>query len=106
QKGVDILLRAAGFLVKQNVSFKLSIVGDGYDRARLSRMVEQLGLGEHVQFIGAVPYDEVMDWYDRAHVLVLPSKSEGLPKVLLEAMSHGVICVATDTGAIPWMLKD
>lgn len=106
EKGVDILLQAAGILNKQNVPFKLSIIGDGYARECLEQMVKQMELDDHVQFIGAIPYAEVMSWYEKAHVLVLPSQSEGWGKVLLEAMCYGVICVATDTGPIPWMLKD
>lgn len=105
-KGVDILLRAAGVLLKQKVSFKLSIIGDGPDRERLKKIAKQLDLAGHVDFVGALPYEEVMSWYEKAHVLVLPTKSEGFGKVLVEAMCYGVICVATDTGLIPWMLKD
>lgn len=105
-KGVDVLLRAASVLIKQNISFKLSIVGDGHDRARLETMTKQLDLEQNVHFVGPLPYEEVMSWYEKAHVLVLPTKSEGFGKVIVEAMCYGVICVATDTGVIPWMLKD
>lgn len=106
EKGVDILLRAACVLLKQGMSIKISIVGDGLDRERLNRMVKQLEIVDHVEFVGALPYDEVLSWYEKGHVLVLPSRSEGWGKVLLEAMSFGMVCIATDTGPIPWMLKD
>lgn len=105
-KGVDVLLRAASTLLKQNVPFKISIIGDGHDRERLEGIAKQLDLLGHVKFVGALPYAEVMNWYEKAHVLVLPTKSEGFPKVLVEAMCFGVVCVATNTGLIPWMLKD
>ncbi|MDT3778018.1 glycosyltransferase family 4 protein [Nitrospira sp. MA-1] len=105
-KGVDVLLRAASVLLKQKSSFKLSIVGEGHDRARLETMTKQLALGDNVTFVGPLPYEEVMSWYERAHVLVLPTRSEGFPKVLVEAMCYGVVCVATDIGLIPWMLKE
>lgn len=104
-KGVDVLLRAASALLQQNIPFRLSIVGDGHDRARLETMAKQLNLAGNVTFVGPLPYEEVMSWYEKAHVLVLPTKSEGFPKVLVEAMCYGVVCVATDTGLIPWMLK-
>jgi glycosyltransferase involved in cell wall biosynthesis len=105
-KGVEVLLRAASALLTQKIPFKLSIVGDGHDRPRLENMAEQLDLGDKVHFVGPLPYEEVMSWYEKAHVLVLPTKSEGFPKVLVEAMCYGVVCVATDTGLIPWMLKE
>ncbi|MCU1257157.1 MAG: glycosyl transferase, partial [Bryobacterales bacterium] len=60
-----------------------------------------------VAFMGAIPFDEAMLCYKRAHFLVLPSRhSEGWPKVLAEAMCHGLVCVASDHGLIPWMLQD
>nr|MBA3968221.1 glycosyltransferase family 4 protein [Nitrospirales bacterium] len=105
-KGVDVLLRAASALLKQKIPFRLSIVGDGHDRPRLESIVQQLDLVGKVHFVGPLPYEEVMSWYETAHVLVLPTRSEGFPKVLVEAMCYGVVCVATDTGLIPWMLKD
>jgi glycosyltransferase involved in cell wall biosynthesis len=105
-KSVDVLLRAVGLLLKQSIPFRLSIVGDGEERERLSQLVELLELEKHVEFIGALPYDEVMGWYEKSHVLVLASRSEGWGKVLLEAMCYGVVCVATNTGPIPWMLKN
>ncbi|WNM58129.1 glycosyltransferase [Candidatus Nitrospira allomarina] len=104
-KGVDVLLKAASTLLKQNISFEVSIVGDGHDRPRLETMAKQLDLEKNVHFVGPLPYAEVMSWYEKAHVLVLPTKSEGFPKVLVEAMCFGIVCIATDTGLIPWMLK-
>ena len=70
-------------------------------------MCFDLGIQESVAFIGAVPFQEVMHWYERGHILVLPSRhSEGWPKVLAEAMCHGVVCISTDHGLIPWLLHD
>jgi|ERR1035438_2814888 glycosyltransferase involved in cell wall biosynthesis len=106
-KGVDILLRAARGLADEGVAFRLSIIGDGSELGRLKRLCADLGIQESVAFIGAVPFQEVMHWYERGHILVLPSRhSEGWPKVLAEAMCHGVVCISTDHGLIPWLLHD
>ncbi|MCB0379572.1 MAG: glycosyltransferase family 4 protein [Bdellovibrionales bacterium] len=106
EKGVDILLRAANILLKWSIPFKLSLVGDGPDRNRLVWIVERLELVDHVEFVGDLPYDEVMSWYEKAHMLVLPSQSEGWPKVLGEAMCYGLVCIGTDRGLMPWLLKE
>lgn len=106
-KGVDVLLRAARVLADQGVAFHLSIIGDGPEAGRLKHLATELGISGQVQFTGAVPFQEVMDWYERAHILVLPSRhSEGWPKVLAEAMCHGLVCISTDHGLIPWLLRD
>ena len=106
-KGVDVLLRAARVLADQGVAFRLSIIGDGPEAGRLKHLATELGISGQVQFTGAVPFQEVMDWYERAHILVLPSRhSEGWPKVLAEAMCHGLVCISTDHGLIPWLLRD
>jgi glycosyltransferase involved in cell wall biosynthesis len=104
-KGVDVLLRAAHLLAQGGLPFEITIVGDGSQCAALASLSEELGIAGSVRFEGAVPYDSMMPWYEYAHVLVLPSKhSEGWPKVLAEAMCHGVVCIGTDHGLVPWML--
>lgn len=106
-KGVEILLRSLHILFEQNMAFELSIVGDGPERNRLLKLTQELGLTERVHFAGAVPYDQIMSWYEKSHILVLPSfHSEGWPKVLAEAMCHGVVCVGTDHGLVPWLLQN
>lgn len=106
-KGVEILLRSLHVLSEQEMAFNLSIVGDGPERNSLLKLTQELGLTEKVYFAGAVPYDQIMSWYEKSHILVLPSfHSEGWPKVLAEAMCHGVVCVGTDHGLVPWLLQN
>lgn len=106
-KGVDILLRSLKILFNQGFAFKLSIVGDGPERNHLLKLTQELGLTRHVHFVGAAPYNEVMSWYEKSHILVLPSfHSEGWPKVLAEAMCYGLVCVGTDHGLVPWLLEN
>lgn len=106
-KGVDILLRSLGILLNKGFAFQLSIVGNGPERNRLVKLTQDLGLTGHVHFMGAVPYDQIMSWYEKSHILVLPSlHSEGWPKVLAEAMCYGLVCVGTDHGLVPWLLRN
>lgn len=96
-KGLDILLRAWQRLLQERPeagSHALVIVGGGPGIERLRAMVEELGLQERVQFAGlqANPYP----WIRRARLLVLASRQEGLPNVLIEAMALGCMVVSTD----------
>jgi glycosyltransferase involved in cell wall biosynthesis len=104
-KRAAALIEAAALLDRQNVAVEVVVVGDGPLRSELERQVEALRLSSSVRFAGAVPYEEALSWYEWAHCLVLPSRhSEGWPKVVSEAMCHGVVCVAVRHGQIPRML--
>jgi glycosyltransferase involved in cell wall biosynthesis len=91
----------------RGLSFELAIVGDGSQREALTRRAADLGIAGRVRFVGAVSFDRALDWYEWAHCLVLPSRhSEGWPKVVAEAMSYGVCCIAVAHGQVPRMLQD
>lgn len=95
EKGVDELLRAAARLVRERPWLHLYIAGDGPARESLRALTAQLGLMSHVSFEGMVPLEAMPSWYSAADVVVLPSQSEALPRVMLEAMA----CGATFLGA-------
>jgi glycosyltransferase involved in cell wall biosynthesis len=80
---------------------RLILVGDGQERERLTAMSIQLGIQKYVQFIGAVPREEVKTYMQQADVFVLPSLSEGFPNVILEAMACGLPIIASRVGGIP-----
>jgi glycosyltransferase involved in cell wall biosynthesis len=105
-KGVDLLIRGAHLLIRQGAALEVTILGDGPERPALEQLSVDLGLRNRVRFAGAVPYDEVMTAYDQAHILVLASNSEGWPKVVTEAMCHGVVCIGSARGLMPWMLTN
>jgi glycosyltransferase involved in cell wall biosynthesis len=93
-KGTADLISAA----KQLANIKFTIVGDGPEREHL----EQMAKGLPIRFIGRVRHDKVADYLRNARVLVLPSHvGDGLPNVILEAMSLGVPVISTRTAGIP-----
>lgn len=90
EKGVDVLLAAWREIHSQLAGWKLRVVGDGPLRATLESQCSDLS---SVEFLGwlADPTTE----YSTAGMFVLPSRYEGFPNALLEAMSHGLPCIAT-----------
>jgi glycosyltransferase involved in cell wall biosynthesis len=104
EKGVDIFLRACALLCNDGLSFSAVIVGDGPDRHQLETMRDRLGLSAQVRFLGSVA--NVRSVYTALDLLVIPSRSEGLPNVLLEAIASDVPVAATSVGSIPEVLDD
>ncbi len=99
EKGVDLFLEACAVLARKGLAFSALVAGDGPGRARLEARCARLGLEARVRFLGHV-YD-VDALYRMLDLLILPSRSEGLPNTLLEAMQADVPIVATAVGAVP-----
>ncbi len=100
-KGLDVLLQACGRLVTAGVRFSCRIVGDGPLRPSLEKNARSAGLGERVKFCGSVAHERLPDWFRAASVVALPSRSEGVPNVLLEAAACGTPFVASRVGGVP-----
>lgn len=100
-KGLDVLLDACGLLARSGESFRLALVGQGPMRPWIERGAARLMPGVQVMLAGPRPHDEIADWYRAADLLVLPSRSEGVPSVLLESASCGLPFVATQVGGVP-----
>ncbi|WP_313292774.1 glycosyltransferase [Rhizobium rhizoryzae] len=104
-KGVDVLLRACSKLQRGGLDFKLDIIGDGITRNELQQLAEALGVAENVVFWGHRPHDEIFTRMDECDLFILPSRSEGLPRVVVEAMARGTPCISTWAGGIPELLE-
>lgn len=101
EKGLDVLLQAARPVLAERADAELLIAGDGPLRAALARQAGALGLGDRVRFGGAFDHARLAEIMDLTDILVLPSLSEGLGYVILEAMAYGKPVVATDVGGVP-----
>lgn len=99
EKGVDVLLNAWPDVLRVHPSAILQIVGDGPERVALEQLAQALTLSESVRFFGH--HDVPWSFYRTASVVVLPSRSEGVPNVLLEAIARDLPVVATSVGGIP-----
>jgi GalNAc-alpha-(1->4)-GalNAc-alpha-(1->3)-diNAcBac-PP-undecaprenol alpha-1,4-N-acetyl-D-galactosaminyltransferase len=93
-KGQDILIRAFGEIRKTHRDWRLVIVGDGTIRERLEALCKDLDIREFVDFPGVS--SRVEAWLESASIFVLPSRFEGFPNVLIEAMAMGAAVISTD----------
>lgn len=100
-KGLEILIDALARLAGQGVAFTGIVIGQGPLRSRLADQVARRGLRDRVKFLGPRPHEQLPDWYRAADLFVLPSYSEGVPVVLLEAAACGTPFVASRVGGIP-----
>lgn len=102
EKGIDTLLSAWRLVIDQVPEAKLVILGDGPAREQLQKQIRELNL-VGVEFMGQV--QDVLPYLQRSGIFVLPSRSEGLPNALLQAMATGLACVATTVGGIPEVIQ-
>lgn len=103
-KGFDVLLQAFAEARRNCPAARLEIVGHGTGRADLERLAGELGVADAVVFAGAQDQAAVRERLRRASAFVLPSRSEGMPLSLLEAMACGAPCVATRVGGVEEVL--
>lgn len=103
-KGIDVLLLAMCRLNGSGVAVRLVHVGDGRYRPRLERLAAQHNLTDQVTFTGALPGAAVFEQLDRADLFVLPSRTEGLPRAMIEAMARGLPVIGTSVGGIPELI--
>ena len=103
-KGVDLLLDAFALVCRRFPDARLRILGDGSQRRQLEAQSCALGLADRVTFAGMV--DDIAPALQLSSACVLPSRAEGMPNVLLEAMACGVPVVATAVGGCPDIISD
>ncbi len=99
QKGYDVLIQAFAQVKKTHVQWNLVILGEGPERSNLWRLTEDLGIHDAVSMPGVVK--EPAEWMYKADLFVLPSRYEGFPNALLEAMACGCAVIAADCPSGP-----
>ncbi|NSW78202.1 MAG: glycosyltransferase [Chthonomonadetes bacterium] len=104
EKGFDFLLRAFVDVHRAHPDTVLVIAGDGIERERLRRLAKRLDMELHARFLGEIPNGAQL--ISGLNLLVLPSLSEGMPNVVLEAFAYKTPVVATAVGGVPELVKD
>lgn len=104
-KAPDVVLEATAACIREGIDLALVIVGGGKHRGELEDRARALGVSERVVFTGELSSGEpVRARLDEADLFVLPSRSEGLPRAMLEAMARGLPCIGSTAGGIPELL--
>ncbi|MAG91760.1 glycosyl transferase family 1 [Candidatus Woesearchaeota archaeon] len=111
QKGIEYLIKSLKNVKQKFPNTLLLIIGEGRYREKLEELVDSLELSDFVEFLGAVPHSKIIDYYNLADVFVMPSitskiGTEGQGLVLLEAMACGTCVIGTNTGGIPFIIKN
>jgi glycosyltransferase involved in cell wall biosynthesis len=100
-KGVDVLIKAIGQLAQAGRRVQTTVVGEGPDKAAFAALARDRGMVDLVDFVGPLPSRQALG---RGRILVVPSLSESLPYVVLEAAAAGIPVIATAVGGIPEIL--
>jgi 1,4-alpha-glucan branching enzyme len=106
QKGVDVLLRAFGAVLRRHPGARLLVAGDGQQRLYLERLARFLGVRQRVAFLGWQTRDAVAALYRASAVVAVPSRYEPFGLVALEAMASGRPVVVGRVGGLPEIVED
>jgi glycosyltransferase involved in cell wall biosynthesis len=106
-KGFDVLIDAVARCAHRGVVVNAVLVGDGRYRPELEAQADRLGLRNQVSFTGQLAGGAaVRNQLDQADLFVLASRTEGLPRVMIEAQARGLPCIGTRVGGIPELLDN
>lgn len=103
-KGQEYVIKAVAELKKEGLEFEYHLIGRG-DDSRLKAIAEKCGIQNNIIFHGAIPHEEVLDFLDGIDIYIQPSKQEGLPRAMIEAMSRGCLCIGAKTAGIPELVE-
>lgn len=105
-KGFDLAIEAIKKISKTYENIELHILGSG-EKVLWEKYAQELGIEDKVFFAGTLPSGKaVLEWLDEINIYIQPSKQEGLPRALIEAMSRGCPAVGSNTAGIPELLDE
>jgi glycosyltransferase involved in cell wall biosynthesis len=112
KKGLPSIYGALKLLYDRGIPFHHTLIGDGEDRDKILRLIQDMGLTSVTRWLGTKPHQVVLDQYRQADLFVLGCEvapngdRDGIPNVLLESMAMGVPVVATDISGIPELIEN
>lgn len=105
-KAPDVLIKSLKICHDRGFKYKLKIIGGGGFKNYLIKLSKKLGVAKEVKFLGQInDFKQIFRHLDESDLFVLPSRQEGIPRALLEAMARGLPAVASNVGGIPEILS-
>lgn len=105
EKGHDVAIRVIAELNRRmSRKIRIRFAGDGELVPQLRQLAVELGVADCVDFPGVLSMSELHSLLTTSHAMILPTLTEGLPRVIIEAMATGLPCVSTPVGGIPELL--
>ena len=108
--GLDVIYKRQGDVIKaisllkdKGITVNYLLVGGG-DKTQLERLIYSCNLSEQIKIIGSLSHEEVFQFYEKIDIYIQPSKQEGLPRAVIEAMSMGCPVLGSKTGGIPELI--
>jgi glycosyltransferase involved in cell wall biosynthesis len=94
-KGIDILINALNILKEKGFHYQCRIIGDGTEHAKLTKQIHQLNLQNSVHLHGSFPHPDVIRALNQSDLFILPSRMEGIPVSVMEAIASGLPVITT-----------
>ncbi|MED0992692.1 glycosyltransferase [Bacillus nitratireducens] len=104
-KGQQYIIEAISRLKDEGIQCEYQLVGWG-DSSYLREKASQYGVEDCIKFLGTLPHEEIFSWIDSIDIYAQPSRQEGLPRALIEAMSRGCPSIGARSGGIPELLEE
>lgn len=105
-KGIEKIIEALCILNERKDTYSAFVLGEGSQKRCLQDLVLKRHMQHVISFAGAIPHNQLKDFYNMADVLLLPSEREGIPMVVLESLACGTPVIASDQGGISGLLRD
>ena len=106
EKGVQNFIKAIALIYNENSKCKFMIGGDGALLVKIENYLKEHNLCNEVELSGWIPHEKLPEYLNQLKLIVIPSYTEGIPNIMLEAMACGTPVLATVVGAIPDIIKD
>lgn len=105
-KGQDVLIQALHMLKQKGSQYHLTMVGGGEKLVAMQQLATALKIDNQILFTGELPHQRILEHMKKSDVFVLPSRTEGLPRVMVEAMATGMPAIGSNAGGIPELLSE
>ncbi|RDI41656.1 glycosyltransferase [Falsibacillus pallidus] len=104
-KGQEYVIKAMSRLIREGYNIEYHLAGGG-ENTYLKSIAEKYGVLDKVKFLGSLPHEKVFEYLDNIDIYIQPSKTEGLPRALVEAMSRGCPSLGSNIGGIPELIDE